>query len=1086
MADENNITTLAKRLRPFIKLAAQEMVPVTPYDHGDLTGLASDDHTQYVHNTTARTITAVHTFDPTSATAPFILSPDAQGQTVIGLKADQLAKAVTAGSGLTGGGNLTENITIDINLGSPSGLEISEDKLTLDDGIAGAGLGINNKILAVGQGDGLTVGADAVGLTTPGTLSVSSTNSSSGSHTHAITTSSEPGAAASILATNNSGILTLVTLRTEVLQDRGITGSILINPNGDITLDPGGYDVLPLDNYEINLGTVNKKYLTIHAAELWVETLVAQDTMATIGGRILVAPTTVLSRDLGAANVTIYVKHNQMVTGDIVYLEADGKVEWIEMREDGVLQPEGDYSYSVSRNLDGSGADNWYAGDAVLNTGTTGDGFLDIYSLHSIRSGTQYGPTIVGNIRIGTSYGNLIEGWAIGNLNGLYGYGVDIYGAAFGKYVNSSSFLAIDPTNGIRMIYKNVVGANLTLAQWDISGNLTIGQTGASQDNIYISAGSINFRVNTTTYMSMSSTGVIQIGLSGAGQDNIYLASNEISFRVGTTEYLNVSTAGLITVGLATGPNTVIQSTGITLNLSGTTYIYLTSGGAITIGRVAASQDNILISSGALYIRNNTTNRIELTAAGIMYIRDSAGAAVFTFDASAGAEITKKLTMPGTSSAIAIGTTPPTSATSGTGIWIDRTGLYNLVSSVQNLKIDAATGALYVGAYAISQYPIRMDADGILFKVDGAGDEIATHLEWGSDHTTGLKARIYFYYSGAGVWNQMNIIANPSSNSSGQMNIQGYSIYLQAGTGGITLGAGTGGVKCGPGITIGDDTTAPPAATIQLLDKTSHPTYYSGGNQLYGLEGALIQQNINNRRFNLTGGGGGLACLAPLAYAQPRAVWMINGGTDYDLTYHHTPLSPTSLNASVYKTPQHPGPMYIADFNGSSSYMSAALATYTHLNHINWVTFGAWIYIDTTGRNHAVGCMGTTTQAWNFLWYNPGGYWEFQYYDTGGTLRQIQRTATLTTGWHFIAFEHGWSSSGNNHTLIRYDNTTSTLDNQAWGQMRSGGGDFRIGNANGGYWLDGKIATVWLGGYAPDSAGGILKDYYNLTVGLFN
>jgi len=65
MADENNITTLAKRLRPFIKMAAQEMVPVTPYDHGALSGLADDDHSQYVHNTQARTITAVHTFDPT-------------------------------------------------------------------------------------------------------------------------------------------------------------------------------------------------------------------------------------------------------------------------------------------------------------------------------------------------------------------------------------------------------------------------------------------------------------------------------------------------------------------------------------------------------------------------------------------------------------------------------------------------------------------------------------------------------------------------------------------------------------------------------------------------------------------------------------------------------------------------------------------------------------------------------------------------------------------------------------------------------------------------------------------------------------
>ena len=299
-------------------------------------------------------------------------------------------------------------------------------------------------------------------------------------HTHAISNSSAPGAAASILSTNSSGVLELVTLKTEVLQDRGITGSILINPTGDISLDPGGNDVLPVTNYEINLGTINKKLLTIHAAELWVETLVAQDTMATIGGRILVAPTTVLTRDLAAGVGAFYVKHNQMTTGDRVYLEADGKVEWISIDDVGTLQAQGDYLYPrITRNLDGSGSNDWYAGDAVLNTGTTGDGYIDIYSINSIRSGTQYGPTIVGNIRTGSTYSNLIEGWAVGNLNGLYGYGVDTYGAAFGKYVNSSSFLTIDPTNGIRMIWKNGSGANLTLAQWDISGNLTIGQTGA-------------------------------------------------------------------------------------------------------------------------------------------------------------------------------------------------------------------------------------------------------------------------------------------------------------------------------------------------------------------------------------------------------------------------------------------------------------------------------------------------------------------------------------------------------------------------------------------------------------------------------
>ena len=56
--------------------------------HASLAALDADDHTQYVHNTTARTITAQHTFNPGSALPPFILHANAQGQKVIGLDAE--------------------------------------------------------------------------------------------------------------------------------------------------------------------------------------------------------------------------------------------------------------------------------------------------------------------------------------------------------------------------------------------------------------------------------------------------------------------------------------------------------------------------------------------------------------------------------------------------------------------------------------------------------------------------------------------------------------------------------------------------------------------------------------------------------------------------------------------------------------------------------------------------------------------------------------------------------------------------------------------------------------------------------------
>jgi hypothetical protein len=173
-------------------------------------------------------------------------------------------------------------------------------------------------------------------------------------------------------------------------------------PTGDLVLGPAGRDILPDTGYTQNLGAIFNKYLTLHAAELWVETLVAQNTIATIGGRVLVAPTTVAHRghrhrrdlDHGQAQRTW-----RAATASTS--RPSGKVEFMAITSG--PSGSGPYTYSVTRNLDGSGANAWYAGDAVLNTGTTGDGFIDEYSLGGVLS-SGVGPAIVGNVRTGTTY----------------------------------------------------------------------------------------------------------------------------------------------------------------------------------------------------------------------------------------------------------------------------------------------------------------------------------------------------------------------------------------------------------------------------------------------------------------------------------------------------------------------------------------------------------------------------------------------------------------------------------------------------------------------------------------------------------
>lgn len=67
----------------------------------------------------------------------------------------------------------------------------------------------------------------------------------------------------------------------------GGSSNLTLNPAGDLVLQPAGADVLPNAGYTVNLGALSNKYLALHASELWVETLVAQNTLATIGGRVL-------------------------------------------------------------------------------------------------------------------------------------------------------------------------------------------------------------------------------------------------------------------------------------------------------------------------------------------------------------------------------------------------------------------------------------------------------------------------------------------------------------------------------------------------------------------------------------------------------------------------------------------------------------------------------------------------------------------------------------------------------------------------------------------------------------------------------
>jgi hypothetical protein len=101
----------------------------------------------------------------------------------------------------------------------------------------------------------------------------------------------------------------------------------------------------------------------------------------------------------------------------------------------------GPYTYTVERDLDGTGRNLWYAGDAILNTGKGGDGFIDLYSVSGLADASAFGPTIVGNVR-GYSANNINNpGFETAGLGGADIWSVWNEGAGLGALTDETTLV---------------------------------------------------------------------------------------------------------------------------------------------------------------------------------------------------------------------------------------------------------------------------------------------------------------------------------------------------------------------------------------------------------------------------------------------------------------------------------------------------------------------------------------------------------------------------------------------------------------------------------------------------------------------
>src|SRR5690606_24197978 len=118
-------------------------------------------------------------------------------------------------------------------------------------------------------------------------------------------------------------------------------------------------------------------------------------------------------------------------------------------------------TYNVTRNLDGTDANDWAEGQVFGNWGQRGDGRVEMYAYETPRMSVYSHGVTYNDHREQVRIGDLGGNWGYGTAykSGTYGqfkygefvYGETTYGAAFGSYEPGKANITIDPINGIRL-----------------------------------------------------------------------------------------------------------------------------------------------------------------------------------------------------------------------------------------------------------------------------------------------------------------------------------------------------------------------------------------------------------------------------------------------------------------------------------------------------------------------------------------------------------------------------------------------------------------------------------------------------------
>lgn len=318
-------------------------------------------------------------------------------------------------------------------------------------GIAGDGLIFSGDALHVGAGTGIVVGENAVALDAAADLVWT------GNHTH-----------------------------------RGLLTTRHILPESTDTYDLGSSTRLWRKGWLSELDAV----------------VFAEQTAALVGGWLIVPHGSgSLAADV-AADDTVVDFGQAMTVGDFICLRSSAPaVEYMQVGE-----PVAGTVYNVTRDLDGSGANDWPAGTAYLILGQAGDGRIELDA--------QTGGPRVSVLLQGDTYNAQSEVVRIGDLDGSFGVASECYGFAAGDYA-AGNYLRYEPDGGFLLSGGGgtvAIDGTGILVGYDAANGLRFAadEDGTIHDRIYHAADANALHIQSgTQYWEVAESGGAKLAMDG-------------------------------------------------------------------------------------------------------------------------------------------------------------------------------------------------------------------------------------------------------------------------------------------------------------------------------------------------------------------------------------------------------------------------------------------------------------------------------------------------------------------------------------------------------------------------------------------